>query len=154
MWNDHCHRVSTNLQLINIIIIVTTLLSLDGFFIKFDSSYFFCSLGTVSDNRWWEYSNTNFTFNIFFPENCAMYVLVCKNTLQLKGLQMTTWYATSSACQTTKATNKHYTNAPQCYIIQRVRKVAVHLGHSAYFWLSVSKLPLQCAVVSLYSVVK
>jgi hypothetical protein len=30
----------------------------------------------------------------------------------------------------------------------------VHLGYGTYIWLSVSKLPLQCAVVSLYSVVK
>jgi hypothetical protein len=30
----------------------------------------------------------------------------------------------------------------------------VHLGYGAWIWLSVSKLPLQCAVVSLYSVVK
>jgi hypothetical protein len=35
-----------------------------------------------------------------------------------------------------------------------VRKVALHLGYSTYIWLSLSKLPLQCAVVSLYSVVK
>jgi hypothetical protein len=30
----------------------------------------------------------------------------------------------------------------------------VHLGYSAKIWLSVSKFPLKCAVVSLYSVVK
>jgi hypothetical protein len=30
----------------------------------------------------------------------------------------------------------------------------VYLGYSMYIWLSVSKLPLQCAVVSLYTVVK
>jgi hypothetical protein len=37
-----------------------------------------------------------------------------------------------------------------------VRKVAVHAvaGHGTYIWLSVSKLRLKCAVVSLYSVVK
>jgi hypothetical protein len=35
-----------------------------------------------------------------------------------------------------------------------VRKVAVHLGYGTYICLTVSKLPLQCAVVSLYSVVK
>jgi hypothetical protein len=35
-----------------------------------------------------------------------------------------------------------------------VRKVAVHLGYGTYIWLSVPKLRLQCAVVSLYSVVK
>jgi hypothetical protein len=34
-----------------------------------------------------------------------------------------------------------------------VRKVAVHLGYGTYIWLSVPQLPLQCAVVSLYSVV-
>jgi hypothetical protein len=38
--------------------------------------------------------------------------------------------------------------------IQYVRKVAVHLGYGTYIWMSVPKLPLQCAVVSLYSVVK
>jgi hypothetical protein len=38
--------------------------------------------------------------------------------------------------------------------VQCVRKVAVHLGYGTYVWLSVSKLPLKCAVVSLYSVVK
>jgi hypothetical protein len=38
--------------------------------------------------------------------------------------------------------------------IQCFRKVALHLGYGTYIWLSVSKLPLQCAVVSLYSVVK
>jgi hypothetical protein len=38
--------------------------------------------------------------------------------------------------------------------VQCVRKVAVHLGYGTYIWLSVSKLPLKCAVVSLYSVVK
>jgi hypothetical protein len=30
----------------------------------------------------------------------------------------------------------------------------VHLGYGTYIWLPVSKLPLKCAVVSLYSVVK
>jgi hypothetical protein len=30
----------------------------------------------------------------------------------------------------------------------------VHLGYCTLIWLSVSKLPLKCAVVSLYSVVK
>jgi hypothetical protein len=39
-------------------------------------------------------------------------------------------------------------------IIRRVRIVAVHLSYVTYIWLSVSKLPLKCAVVSLYSVVK
>jgi hypothetical protein len=39
-------------------------------------------------------------------------------------------------------------------IIQCVRKVAVHLGYGTYIWLSVSKLPLKCTVVSLHSVVK
>jgi hypothetical protein len=34
------------------------------------------------------------------------------------------------------------------------RKVAVHLGYGTKIWLSVSKLPLKWAVVSLYSVVK
>jgi hypothetical protein len=40
------------------------------------------------------------------------------------------------------------------WIIECVRKVAVHLGYGAEIWLSVSKLPLKSAVVSLYSVVK
>jgi hypothetical protein len=35
-----------------------------------------------------------------------------------------------------------------------MRKFAVHLGYSTYIWLSVSKLPLKCSVLSLYSVVK
>jgi hypothetical protein len=39
-------------------------------------------------------------------------------------------------------------------VIQCVRKVAVHLGYGTYIWLSVSKLPLKCALFSLYSVVK
>jgi heme exporter protein D len=30
----------------------------------------------------------------------------------------------------------------------------VQIGYGTYIWLSVTKLPLQCAVVSLYSVVK
>jgi hypothetical protein len=30
----------------------------------------------------------------------------------------------------------------------------VHLGYGTWIWLSASKLPLQCAVVSLYSVVR
>jgi hypothetical protein len=38
--------------------------------------------------------------------------------------------------------------------IQCVRKVAVHLGYGTQIWLSISKLPIKCAVVSLYSVVK
>jgi hypothetical protein len=38
--------------------------------------------------------------------------------------------------------------------IQCIQKVAVHLGYSTYIWLSVSKLPLKCAVDSLYSVAK
>jgi hypothetical protein len=42
----------------------------------------------------------------------------------------------------------------QLHNIQCVRKVAVHLRYGPYIWLSVPKLPLQCAVVSLYSVVK
>jgi hypothetical protein len=42
-----------------------------------------------------------------------------------------------------------------CKVIKQcVRKVAVHLGYVTYIWLSLSKLPLKCAVVSLYSVVK
>jgi hypothetical protein len=39
-------------------------------------------------------------------------------------------------------------------LIQCVRKVVVHLGNGTYIWLPISKLPLRCAVVSLYSVVK
>jgi hypothetical protein len=39
-------------------------------------------------------------------------------------------------------------------IIQCFRKVAVHLDLGTWIWLSVSKLPLKCAVVSLYSVVQ
>jgi hypothetical protein len=38
--------------------------------------------------------------------------------------------------------------------LQCVRKVAVHLGYGTCIWLSVPKLPLQCAIVSPYSVVK
>jgi hypothetical protein len=43
---------------------------------------------------------------------------------------------------------RHATN------IHCVRKVAVQLGYGTYIWLSVSKLPLKCAVVTLYSDVK
>jgi hypothetical protein len=39
-------------------------------------------------------------------------------------------------------------------ILQSVWKVAVHLGYGTSFWLSVLKLPLKCAVLSLCSVVK
>jgi hypothetical protein len=39
-------------------------------------------------------------------------------------------------------------------VAQCVWKVAVRLGYSTEIWLSVSTLPLKCAVVSLYSVVK
>jgi hypothetical protein len=39
-------------------------------------------------------------------------------------------------------------------VIQCVRKVTLHLGYGTQIWLSVSTLPLKCAVVSLYSVVK
>jgi hypothetical protein len=50
---------------------------------------------------------------------------------------------------------KHkYTRRVSAYIIQSVRKVAVHLGYGTQIWLSVPKLPLQCAVVSLSSVAK
>jgi hypothetical protein len=45
-------------------------------------------------------------------------------------------------------------NTSDTDFIQYVRKVAVHLGYGTKIWLSVSKLPLKCAVVSLYSVVK
>jgi hypothetical protein len=38
--------------------------------------------------------------------------------------------------------------------LQCVRKVAVHLDSGTEIWLSVLKLSLKCAVVSLYSVVK
>jgi hypothetical protein len=38
--------------------------------------------------------------------------------------------------------------------VQCVQKVALHLGYVTWIWLSVSTLPLMCAVVSLYSVVK
>jgi hypothetical protein len=38
--------------------------------------------------------------------------------------------------------------------VKFIRKVALHLGYGTYIWLSVLKLPLQCAIVSLYSVVK
>jgi hypothetical protein len=37
------------------------------------------------------------------------------------------------------------------YNVQCVRKVTVHLDYGTYISLSVSKLPLKCAVVSLYS---
>jgi hypothetical protein len=40
-----------------------------------------------------------------------------------------------------------------CFI-HCVRKVAVHLGYGTQIWLSVSKLPLKCAVVSPHSAVK
>jgi hypothetical protein len=39
-------------------------------------------------------------------------------------------------------------------IIQWIRKVALRLDYGTWIWLSVSKLPLKCAVVSLYSAVK
>jgi hypothetical protein len=35
--------------------------------------------------------------------------------------------------------------------MQCVRKVAVELGSGTEIWLSILKLPLKCAVVSLYS---
>jgi hypothetical protein len=38
--------------------------------------------------------------------------------------------------------------------MQCVRKDAVQLGYGTYIWLSVSNVPLNCAVLSLYSVVK
>jgi hypothetical protein len=34
-------------------------------------------------------------------------------------------------------------------VVQCVRKVAVHLGYGPCIWLSVPKLPLQCAAVWL-----
>jgi hypothetical protein len=40
------------------------------------------------------------------------------------------------------------------FYIQRFRKVAVHLRYGTYIWLSVWKMLFQCAVFSLYSVVK
>jgi hypothetical protein len=43
--------------------------------------------------------------------------------------------------------------SPFGFNLQRVRKVAVHLGYGTQIWLSVSKLPSKCAVVSLYPVV-
>jgi hypothetical protein len=36
--------------------------------------------------------------------------------------------------------------------VQCVRKVAVQLAYGTQIWLSVSMLPVKCAVVSLYSV--
>jgi hypothetical protein len=39
-------------------------------------------------------------------------------------------------------------------LLQCVRKVAMHLGYGTQIWLSVPKMPLKCALVSLYSVVK
>jgi hypothetical protein len=42
----------------------------------------------------------------------------------------------------------------EIHIIQCVRKVTVRLGYGTYIWLSVSKLLLKCAVVSLNTVVK
>jgi hypothetical protein len=39
-------------------------------------------------------------------------------------------------------------------LIRCIQKVTVQLGYSTKIWLSVSKLLLKCAVVSLYSVVK
>jgi hypothetical protein len=39
-------------------------------------------------------------------------------------------------------------------VISCVRKVAVHFGYGLLIWLSGSKLPLKCAVFSLYSVVQ
>jgi hypothetical protein len=43
----------------------------------------------------------------------------------------------------------HLVNKVQCFC-----KVAVHIGYGTKIWLSVSKLPLKCAVVSLHKVVE
>jgi hypothetical protein len=48
----------------------------------------------------------------------------------------------------------HLRNRHPVSIIACVRKVAVHLCYGTQVWLSVSKLSLNCAVVSLYLVVK
>jgi hypothetical protein len=49
---------------------------------------------------------------------------------------------------------RRFTSTLSKHNLQCVRKVAVHLGYGTKIWLSVSKLPLQCAVVSLCSTVK
>jgi hypothetical protein len=53
-----------------------------------------------------------------------------------------------------KYAKEHVTMFRSLYEVQCVRKVAVHSGYGPYIWLSVPKLPLQCAAVSLYSAVK
>ena len=37
---------------------------------------------TVSEKRCRENQNTHFMLNNFFPENCAVYQLMCKNTAE------------------------------------------------------------------------
>jgi hypothetical protein len=59
----------------------------------------------------------------------------------------------NNTAEVSYVTTAHYS---QCIFtqIQCVRKVAVHLGYGTQIWLSLFKLPLKCAVVSLYSAVK
>jgi hypothetical protein len=84
--------------------------------------------------------NAPFMFNNFF--NRAVYEIMWKNIAEPERPQMTIWRMRLTCC-ITKATDRHpeyvtpitlhgnhgCTKAPQCYIIQCVRKVAVHLGY-------------------------
>jgi NADH:ubiquinone oxidoreductase subunit H len=58
------------------------------------------------------------------------------------------------SCHLVLVSSTNHSHSKFKRLLQCVRKVAVHLGYGTYIWLSVPKLPLQCAVVSLYSVVK
>jgi len=49
---------------------------------------------------------TNFMFNNFFPENCAVYEIVWENTVQPDRPQMKIW-RTRIACWISKTTNTH-----------------------------------------------
>jgi hypothetical protein len=74
-------------------------------------------------------------------------------------LWYTLWYRydgwnVTSACMLFYPTTLNIKNKGFYIQVQCVLKVAVHLGYGTYIWLSVPKLPLQCAAVSLYSVVK
>jgi hypothetical protein len=54
-----------------------------------------------------------------------------------------------------RSTTGHtFTTAYFKILIECIQKVAVYLGYGTKIWLSELKLPLKCAVVSLYSAIK
>jgi hypothetical protein len=101
---------------------------------------------TVMSNK----VTSKLTFTFPYPNKRTLAVTLITTVLPIPAECTLSQYK----CQTADVHTQVCTALVTLQFIHCVRKVAVHLGYGPYIWLSVSKLPLQCAVVSLYSAVK